>query len=86
MAQPKPERISLEQILRLVDQLQPDEQEELRRNLNNKDWGKHFHQLCDEIEATRLAKGLPRLTDEEIMTEVKAVREEMQAERDQSSR
>lgn len=33
MAQPKPEKVSLEQILKLVDQLSPEEQEQLRNKL-----------------------------------------------------
>ncbi len=81
MTMPNPKKISIDKILKLVDQLPPAELLELQRKLDDKTWGKQFHQLCDEIEAVRIAKGLPGLTEEEIMAEVKAVREEMKAER-----
>lgn len=86
MAQPQPdERVTLAQILKLVDELSPEEQEELRKNLSDRSWGQRFKQLCDKVEANRIAKGLPRLTEEEIMQEVKSVRDGMKAERaDQS--
>lgn len=80
MSQPK-KKVSLNQVLKLVDQLTPDELLELQRKVNDKTWGQRFRQLADEIERDRVAKGLPCLTDEEIMAEVKAVREEMKAER-----
>jgi hypothetical protein len=81
-----PEKISVDKILRLVDQLTPAELLELQRTLDDKTWGQQFHQLCDEIEATRIAKGLPRITEEEIAAEVKAVREEKKIERAHKSR
>ncbi|MEZ4536971.1 MAG: hypothetical protein R3D26_18540 [Cyanobacteriota/Melainabacteria group bacterium] len=82
MAQPQPEeRITLDQVLKLVDKLSPEEQEQLRKKLSNKTWGQQFRQLAEDIERDRIAKGLPRLSEEEIMAEVKAVREEMKAER-----
>lgn len=86
MAQPQPEeRITLDQVLKLVDKLSPEEQEQLRKSLSDK--YKRFQQLCDKVEANRIAKGLPRLTEDEIVAEVRAIREEMKAERaDQSSR
>lgn len=84
MAQPK-KKVSLNQVLKLVAQLTPEELLELQRTVNNKTWGQRFHQLADEIERDRVVKGLSRLSDEEIMTEVKAVREEMKAERVQQS-
>lgn len=82
MAQPIPEeKVTLDQVLKLVDKLTPEEQEQLRDDLSNRSWGKRFQQLCDRVEATRMAKGLSRLTEEEIMAEVKAVRDEMKARR-----
>lgn len=82
MAQRKPEeKMTLDQVLKLVDQLSTDEQEQVRKKLSNRSWGQRFQHLCDKVEATRVAKGLPRLSEEEIMAEVKAVREEMKAER-----
>jgi Tfp pilus assembly pilus retraction ATPase PilT len=86
MAQRKPDdKVTVDQVLKLVDQLSTDEQEQVRKKLSNRSWGPRFQQLCDKVEVTRVAKGLPRLTEEEIMAEVKAVRDELKAERaDQS--
>lgn len=81
MAQRPSEKVTLKQVLKLVDKLSPEEVLELQRKLNDRTWGKRFEQLCEKIEANRLAKGLPKLTDEEIIAEVKAVRNEMKAER-----
>lgn len=82
MAQRNPEdKVTVAQILKLVDKLSSDEQEQIRKKLSTRSWGQRFQQLCDKVEATRLAKNLPHLSEEEIMAEVKVVREEMKAER-----
>jgi hypothetical protein len=73
MAQQK--RKILDQVLQLIDQLTTDELINLQRELDNKTWGQQFRELCKEIEADRISKGLPRLTDEEIAAEVRLVRE-----------
>ena len=67
MAQPKPEdKTTFNQVLKLVDQLSPEEQEQLRHNLNNQSWGQRFDELCNRIEQRRIALDLPRMTEEEI--------------------
>ncbi len=82
MAQRRPDdKVSLDQVLRLVDQLSSDEQEKVRKKLSGRSWGQRFQQLCNTVEAVRVARGLPRLSEEEIMAEVKGVRDEMKAER-----
>lgn len=84
MAQRKPEgQDTLSQVLRLVDQLTPEEVSELRRKLDAKAWKGEWQALINEVDAQN--KRLPPLTEEEIMTEVNAVREEMKAERAQES-
>ena len=73
MAQQKPdEYVTLDQVLKLVDQLSPELRGELRRKLDES-WGERWDKLVSRIR-TR-CKDLPTLTDEEIMAEVKAVRE-----------
>lgn len=76
MAQPQPEKVPLDQMLKLVDQLSPEEQEELRRQLNSKTWGERWDELSNTIRARFIANGTPIPTDEEIMADVKAVRNE----------
>ncbi len=84
MVQPRPEeRITLDQVLKLVDKLSLEDQEQLRRTLSNKNWGKEWHQLIKDVEEDNRRE--PPLSDDEIMAEVKAVREEMKAERAQQS-
>jgi hypothetical protein len=83
MAQPLPEeRITLAQVLKLVDRLTPEEQISLRKMLSAKTWGEEWRTLCKEIDEQN--KGEPSLSEDEIVAEVKAVREEMKAKRAQS--
>jgi hypothetical protein len=85
VAQRKPEeQRPLNQVLKLVDQLTPDELAQVRQKLDAKSWGQEWRQLVKDVEGDN--KGLPPLSDEEIMAEVKAVREEMKAERARKSR
>lgn len=84
MAQQKPEeRVTLVQVMGLVDQLTPEEKGELRRKLDES-WGEQWDQLASRIRER--CKDMPPLTDEEIMAEVKAVREERKARRAQGGR
>lgn len=85
MAQRKPEKLSLDQVLKLVDELSPDEQEELRSKLNRRSWGQRWEQLSKEVQSRFSAAGVPIPTEEEVMAEVKAVRDERKARRAQSS-
>ncbi|HEY9784165.1 MAG TPA: hypothetical protein V6D17_02100 [Candidatus Obscuribacterales bacterium] len=82
MAQPLPEeRITLDQVLRLVDKLTPEERIALRKKLSDKTWGQEWRALCKEVDKQN--KGQPELFEEEIVAEVKAIREELKAERAQ---
>lgn len=84
MAQQKPEeKVTLTQVLRLVDQLSPEDQAELRRKLDQS-WSEQWDQLASRIQER--CKDMPPLTDEEIMAEVKIVREQRKAKRAEGSR
>ena len=73
MAQPQPEEhITLDKILRLVDQLSSDELLELRRQLDSKTWGERFRLLVQDVAADNADS--PPLTDEEIVDEIMAHR------------
>ncbi|HEY9867579.1 MAG TPA: hypothetical protein V6D08_00105 [Candidatus Obscuribacterales bacterium] len=81
MAQRKPERPSLDQVLRLVEQLTPAEQEELGRKLISKSWGRSWQELCEKVD--EYTKDLPPLSEEEIVEEMKSIRAELRSMRDQ---
>ena len=71
MALPKRKKPSKEQVLKLVDQLPPKEQEEIRLTLDRKARYKEWRKLVKSIAADH--KG-PHLSDEEILAEVKAAK------------
>lgn len=83
MAMPKPKKPSISQLLKLVDQLSPAEVIALRNKLDNKTWGNELEALFSRIDKRN--KALPPLSEEEILAEVNAIREELKAERAQSS-
>jgi len=84
MAQRKPEeKVTLNQVLKLVDQLTAEERNELRRQLDDKTWGEDWRALCSEVDEQN--KGLAPLSEEEIVAEMKAIRKELKAERAQGS-
>lgn len=77
MAQRKPEeKITLDQVLKLVERLSPEEQGRLRHKLDES-WSAEWKALLKEVEQQN--KESPSLSEEEIMAEVKAVRKEMKA-------
>jgi hypothetical protein len=83
MAQQKPERkVTIGQVLKLVDRLSPAERQELYRRLDLKSWGEDWRRLCANLDAQN--KDLPPLTEQEIVAEMKIIRKEVQAERAQS--
>jgi hypothetical protein len=70
MAQRKPEdKTTLNQVLKLVDQLSPEEREQLSQKLDGRSWGDRWRQLEQEIEQNRIAKGLPPISEEEVYAE-----------------
>jgi hypothetical protein len=83
MSQHKPEKNNaLDRVLKLVDQLTPEEQGKLRHKLDES-WSAEWRALLKEVDEQN--KGTPLVSEEEIEAEVKAVREEMKAERARQS-
>lgn len=77
MAQRKPEeKVTVEQVLKLVDQLSPEEQGKLRHKLDES-WSAEWRALIKEVDEQN--KGTPPLSEEEIVTEMKAVRRELKS-------
>ena len=82
MAQRQPEdNVTLDQVLKLVNQLPADEQEKLRAKLNSKSKAERWQALFTKVESQ--SKELPLLSDQEILADCKAIREELKAERAQ---
>jgi hypothetical protein len=72
MAQRKPkEKVTVDQVLNLVDQLSPEEQGKLRHKLDES-WSTEWRTLFKELDEQN--KDTPPLSEEEIMAEVKAER------------
>lgn len=78
MIMPNPERSPLEQVLKLVEQLSPEERKELRQKLEDKTWGERFTELVQDVAED--TKDLPPLTEEEIAQQVTAYRREKPAQ------
>lgn len=82
MAQRKPEeKVTVDQVLKLVDQLSPEEQGKLRRKIDES-WSTEWRALTKEVDEQN--QGTPPLSEEEIVAEMKAVRRELKAESAQS--
>lgn len=78
MTQPQSdEPVTVEKILRLVEQLSPAELQELRRELS-KTWGDRFRQLVREVSSDN--EGTESVTDEEVADEVTNYRREKRAQ------
>ncbi len=73
---------SVNQVLELVHQLPPNDQEQIRQNLNSESWANRWSALVQKIDEQ--SKNLPPLTDDEIAEEVMAHRSEQKAKRAQS--
>ncbi len=70
MAQPKPDRVSLDKILHLVDQLTPEEREQLRLKLNRQvppNAAQHFMDYRIDIDALAAQQGVPESTSIEAL-------------------
>lgn len=74
MAQPK--KVSVDQVLKLVEQLSPSERGELRTKLDAS-WGERWDSLVERVEERN--KGLPQLTEDEIYAEFTEHRREQRA-------
>lgn len=80
MAMPNPEKMSLEQVLRLVDQLPPEEQEELCRNLHDKIWHMPITIECPENMPRNQQMAELRKDAQEALQEAGVTVEELLAE------
>ena len=84
MAQRKPgESVTVDQVLRLVDQLSTEEQERLRVKLNSKSKTERWQALFKTVQEQ--CKDLRSISDDEIVADLKEIREEMKAERARQS-
>ena len=79
MALPERKTTTYAQVLKLVEQLSPDELTKLRTEIDSKSWNTRWEALFTEVDEQN--KNLPPLSDEEIAAEVDAAREEMKAKR-----
>lgn len=79
------EKTKIDQILNLVQALSPEEKAELQRRLDTSTWGDQWDELSAKIRSRFAAAGEPIPTEEEVMAEVKAVREERKARRAEGS-
>ena len=75
MATSNSKKMPLEELLALIDQLSPAELYALRRKLDNKIWGDQLEALFSSIDERN--KGLPPLSEEEIIAAVKEIRQEL---------
>ena len=83
MAQRKSEdNVSVNQVLQLVDKLSADQREELYRRLDLKIWGENWRALCNKVD--RQTKDMPPLSDEDVVMELKAARDELRDGRAES--
>jgi len=74
---------TFEQVLRLVDELTPQQREVVRLKLDDKTWGDEWRDLCSEVDERN--KGQTPLSEEEIVAEIKAIRKELKAKRAEGS-
>ena len=77
--QKRKEDDTFEQVMKLVDELSPDKQEELRKNLSNRTWGKRWRQLVEDVQNDN--RNLPPLTEEEVIAEMKAIKKAIRSNR-----
>jgi hypothetical protein len=84
MAQRKPEEpITLEQVLRLVEKLSPEDQQKLLLTLDRNSRSQEWRNLVAAVDEDN--KELPSLSDEEIAEEVRAIKHDRKSRSAQSS-
>lgn len=80
MAQRQPDdKITVDQVLKLVDRLSSEERQELYRMLDLKSWGERWRRLYTKVDAQN--KDLSPISEDEIVAEMKSIREELKAKR-----
>ena len=81
MAQRKPEeRMTLDQIIPLVNKLTPEVRQQLLCRLEFQAWDEQWDQVKKQLEERHATKGLPTPTDEDIHAEFDARRSPAQLE------
>jgi hypothetical protein len=65
-----PKNTPYDQVLRLVEQLSPDDLTKLRKKIDSKSWSTRWQSLFTEVDEQN--KNLPPLSDQEIAAEVDA--------------
>jgi len=73
MAQPKPEGLSFEQVLKIVDQLSPDERQQLRQRLEFQSCDDEWNKLKEDLTERHSSHGLPPPCDEDTHEEIDAI-------------
>jgi len=75
MAQRKSDgKASLEQVLKLVDALDPDERGRLYTHLQLRFWDEEWNKVRQQLDEQRAVQGLPPATDEDVHDAVDAMR------------
>lgn len=76
MAQPQPdERTTMDQILKLVEELSPEERMILRGKLDQRTWAERWDALVSKVRTQ--SKNLRPMSDEEIAKEMRSIRNEV---------
>jgi hypothetical protein len=74
MDEQKLDRMTFDEVIKLVDQLIVEERKQIGRWLDFKSWDDAWDSLKQELTETRAAQGLPPPTDEDIHDEIDARR------------
>lgn len=84
MSKPKPQRQNpVDQVFELISRLTPEQQGLLRRKLNDT-WRQEWRALFSAVDEHNRTN--QSLSEEEIISEVKAIRQTMKTERERQSR
>jgi hypothetical protein len=80
MAQRKPEeKVTVDQVLKLVDQLSTEEREEVRAKLNSQSKTERWQALSSKVQDQ--CRDLPSMSDDEIVADLKEIRKGLKGER-----
>lgn len=74
MAQRKPEDLTYDQVLELVDALVPEERAQLYRHLQFRFWDEESELVRQNLNMQRAAEGLPAATDEDVHSAIHSMR------------
>ena len=79
------QKITVDQILKLVQTLSSEDRAELQRRLETSTWSEQWDQLSAKIRARFTAAGEPIPSEEDVIAEVKTLRQERKGKRVQGS-